>query len=132
MADDKGINRGASVITDALLSRLNAIGIAATADDIKWNDGRGLLPAREFMQLTIRPAGASAVTRTFVRTDLEDAARDNINLSVQRQIDHIVSYYVIHPPAKPPSGNPLMAMVTTAAMALAIEGGPQWGSIVTY
>lgn len=121
MAED--INRGATVITDALLARLKAVGIAATENDIEWNDGRGLLPTREIMQLTIRPAGASAVTRIFTRMDLEDAARGHINVSALRQIDHIVSHYMIHPPAPPPPVKLLVAIVTTAAISLAIESG---------
>src|SRR5687767_6457718 len=122
VAEDKDILRGATVIANAILARLEAAGIAATEDDIKWNDGRGLLPARELMQLTIKPAGAAAVTRIFTRTDLEQAAGGHINWTAQRQIDHIVSYYMIHPSAPPPPVKSLVALVTTAAaISLAIE-----------
>jgi hypothetical protein len=92
MAHDADVLRGAAVIADALLERLSAIGIAATTADIEWNGGRGLLPAPEFLQLKIKPAGAPAVTRVFRRGDLEDAAR-RITWFVQHHIDQIAYQY---------------------------------------
>jgi hypothetical protein len=80
---------GAATIENALLARLRTKGIPVGVDDIEWNRGRGLLQAPEYLQLSIRSAGAPPVMRVFRRNDLMKSAHA-ITWHVRHQIEQII------------------------------------------
>ena len=85
---------GAANIARELTDGLRAFAIAVAASDIEWNEGRGLFPTPERLQLAVRRHEASPVIRMLKREDVADAAW-RITKDVREQIQELVIQCVL-------------------------------------